>query len=103
MLRYCGSLIVYSHCLIISVAKICVHESNFFMLFILSLQYYRKLDILEEGIKGMKPVNMRISNPGITVADLLDRKSPILHSLQGDTPPLPPIVPHPQNQAKQMS
>ncbi|CAG5132511.1 unnamed protein product, partial [Candidula unifasciata] len=65
-------------------------------------RYYRKLDILEEGIKGMKPISLRITNPDITVADLLDRTSPILHSIR-DTPPLPPIVPHTPQPAKQMS
>ncbi|GFN86297.1 hypothetical protein PoB_001280300 [Plakobranchus ocellatus] len=63
-------------------------------------RYYRKLDILEESQKGMAPVTLRISNPGITVADLLDRHTPILRPLS-EASPLPPIVPQPPPQQTQ--
>ncbi|KAK3761348.1 hypothetical protein RRG08_060916 [Elysia crispata] len=65
-------------------------------------RYYRKLDILEESQKGMTPVTLRISNPGITVADLLDRHTPILRPLS-ESSPLPPIVPQPPAQHPQQA
>ncbi|RUS72337.1 hypothetical protein EGW08_019895 [Elysia chlorotica] len=65
-------------------------------------RYYRKLDVLEESQKGMTPVTLRISNPGITVADLLDRHTPILRPLS-ESSPLPPIVPQPPSQNSQQA
>ncbi|XP_055876330.1 uncharacterized protein C2orf81 homolog isoform X2 [Biomphalaria glabrata] len=64
--------------------------------------FYRKLDLLEEGQKGLKQLNLRIANPEFSVNDLLDRATPILRPL-GETPPLPPIVPQPPPQRTQYS
>ncbi|KAK0043796.1 hypothetical protein Bpfe_026763 [Biomphalaria pfeifferi] len=64
--------------------------------------FYRKLDLLEEGQKGLKQLNLRIANPEFSVNDLLDRVTPILRPL-GETPPLPPIVPQPPPQRTQYS
>lgn len=64
-------------------------------------RYYRKLDVLDASAAGMKPVSVRIQGSNITVADLLDRHTPILRPL-GDTPaPLPPIMPTPPPQHSQ--
>lgn len=65
-------------------------------------RYYGKLDILEDSQKGMTPVTLRMNNPGITVADLLDRHTPILRPLP-ESPPLPPIVPTPPAQQRQQA
>ncbi|XP_005101588.1 uncharacterized protein C2orf81 homolog isoform X2 [Aplysia californica] len=65
-------------------------------------RYYRKLDMLEENQKGMKPLSVRLTNSNITVSDLLDRHTPILRPL-GESSPLPPIVPHPPHQPQQVS
>lgn len=54
----------------------------------------RQGDMLTEN-RNLRPVGTRSSMaPQLEVSDLLDRHTPILRPIK-DSPPLPPIVPHP--------
>lgn len=57
-------------------------------------RYVRQGDMLTEN-RNLRPVGVRSSMaPQLEVSDLLDRQTPILRPIK-DSPPLPPIVPHP--------
>ncbi|XP_046370038.1 uncharacterized protein C2orf81 homolog isoform X2 [Haliotis rufescens] len=62
-------------------------------------RYVRKSDVLEEHQKTLRPVASRIPAQALDVADLLDRTTPILRPI-GESPPLPPIIPHPPTQSR---
>ena len=70
-------------------------ENLLFALF----QYVRKADLFAASQKNLQPVNSKVSGPTLNVADLLDRHTPILRTIR-DSPPLPPIIPHPPSQAR---
>ncbi|XP_071107367.1 uncharacterized protein C2orf81 homolog isoform X2 [Haliotis cracherodii] len=62
-------------------------------------RYVRKSDVMEEHQKTLRPVASRIPAQALDVADLLDRTTPILRPI-GESPPLPPIIPHPPTQSR---
>ena len=64
-------------------------------------QYIRRIDTMNQGQKGLKPVSNQMTTPRLDVTDLLDRHTPILRPIH-DNSPLPPImaIPHPPEQAK---
>ncbi|XP_076072554.1 uncharacterized protein LOC143044426 isoform X1 [Mytilus galloprovincialis] len=63
------------------------------------VRYVRKADLFAASQKNLNPVNPNTKGPTLNVVDLLDRHTPILRPIR-DSPPLPPIVPHPPNQAR---
>lgn len=65
----------------------------------LKLQYIRKSDVLSTNLQGLHPVANKTAKPALEVADLLDRHTPILRPIR-DSPPLPPIIPHPPSQPR---
>ncbi|XP_069125384.1 uncharacterized protein [Argopecten irradians] len=62
-------------------------------------RYVRKVDKFTESQQSLRPVATRTTAPSLEVADLLDRQTPILRVMR-DSPPLPPIVPHPPAQSR---
>ncbi|XP_062614242.1 uncharacterized protein C2orf81 homolog [Saccostrea cucullata] len=62
-------------------------------------RYVRKSDVLTTNLQGLNPVANKTTKPALEVTDLLDRTTPILRPIR-DSPPLPPIVPHPPSQPR---
>lgn len=62
-------------------------------------RYIRKSDVLSTNLQGLHPVANKTAKPALEVADLLDRHTPILRPIR-DSPPLPPIIPHPPSQPR---
>ncbi|KAK6187467.1 hypothetical protein SNE40_005489 [Patella caerulea] len=56
-------------------------------------RFIKRIDLISDN-DGLRPIATKVSDPAITVADILDRHTPILRQIR-DTPPLPPIMPHP--------
>lgn len=54
-------------------------------------RYVRKTDSLEKHQRDLQPVTIKIKSNAISVADLLDRNTPILRTID-ESRPLPPIV-----------
>jgi len=63
------------------------------------IRYVRKGDLFAASQKNLNPVNTKASGPSLNVVDLLDRHTPILRPIR-DSPPLPPIIPHPPSQTR---
>lgn len=59
-------------------------------------RYVRRMDLLSQTQRGLKPVNSQAITPRLDVTDILDRHTPILRPIH-DNQPLPPImaIPHP--------
>ncbi|XP_067671114.1 uncharacterized protein C2orf81 homolog isoform X1 [Haliotis asinina] len=62
-------------------------------------RYVRKSDVMEEHQKTLRPVASRIPAQALDVTDLLDRTTPVLRPIR-ESPPLPPIVPHPPTHSR---
>ncbi|ESO87049.1 hypothetical protein LOTGIDRAFT_229244 [Lottia gigantea] len=56
-------------------------------------RFIRRIDLITDN-QNMKPISTKIINPAIDVADILERHTPIVRPIR-DSPPLPPIMPHP--------
>lgn len=63
------------------------------------IRYVRKADLFAASQRNLNPVNTKSMGPTLNVVDLLDRHTPILRPIR-DSPPLPPIVPHPPSQPR---
>ncbi|KAH3863581.1 uncharacterized protein LOC127866589 [Dreissena polymorpha] len=64
-------------------------------------RYIRRIDMLNQNHKGLKPVMTQSTTPRLSVSELLDRHTPILRPIH-DNSPLPPImaIPHPPEKPK---
>lgn len=64
-------------------------------------RYIRRVDMMSQTQKNLKPVSVSQNTPRLDVSDILDRTTPILRPIH-DNSPLPPImaIPHPPEKPK---
>lgn len=93
MLYNCFSQLTFIHYKIVCIIPLLIYTQYFTHGL---LQYIRRIDMLNQNHKGLKPVMTQSTTPRLSVSELLDRHTPILRPIH-DTSPLPPImaIPHP--------